>query len=80
MIVSDHGVLGRRSSPQGNDWSTTTQRGIAGAESTPLMRMSSPPRRYPKSDRPWRKRPAIARAYGSSSSLAALWRSPSWGA
>src|SRR5580700_1440812 len=51
MMVSDHGVLGRRSSPQGNDWSTMTQRGIAGAESTPLIRMSSLPRRYPKSER-----------------------------
>jgi hypothetical protein len=52
MIVSDQGVFGRRSSPHGKDWSTMTQRGIAGAESTPLMRMSSLPRRYPKSDRP----------------------------
>ena len=34
MIVSDHAVLGRRSSPHGNEWSTTTQRGIAGAESS----------------------------------------------
>ena len=66
---------GRRSSPHGKASCTTTERGTNGA----LSRWSCTPSRpsaEPKTAGSSRKSPSIARAYGSTSSLLGLKRSP----
>jgi hypothetical protein len=74
--VSEYGIAGGRSPAQSKPGSTTSERGVAAAESTSL-RLSGPSAHwYPKIRSSQTTSPAIAFAYGSSSSFAGLHRRP----
>ena len=76
MIVSAYECRGRAPSLQRNVSSTTRLRGTCAAESAVPGASRSPPAAYPSTSGPKRTVPASARAYGSSSSLAGLQRTP----